>query len=119
MKLSDLKENQLYWQGPPWLNKYKSEWPSEHGGYCFLEASTSDACAKEAAKVKTFALSATLPYEEFFRGYSSYSKIVRLVIRILRWRHPVNKRLDHTSRPDLIGPKEYKNAEYFLFSLVQ
>ena len=84
-----------------------------------MEASTSDACIKEAAKVKTFALSATLPYEEFFRGYSSYSKVVRLVARILRWRHPVNKQLDHTCRPDLIGPKEYKNAEYFLFSLVQ
>ena len=110
MKLSNLKENQLYWQGPPWLSKYKSEWPSEHGGYCSLEASTSDACVKEAAKVKTFALSATLPYEEFFRGYSSYSKVVRLVARILRWRHPVNKQLDHTCRPDLIGPKEYKNV---------
>ena len=119
MKLSNLKENQLYWQGPPWLSKYKFEWPSEHGGYCSLEASTSEACVKEAAKVKTFALSATLPYEEFFRGYSSYSKVVRLVARILRWRHPVNKQLDHTCRPDLIGPKEYKNAEYFLFSLVQ
>ena len=50
MKLSDLKDKQLYWQGPPWLSKYKFEWPSEHGDYCPLEASTSDACVKEAAK---------------------------------------------------------------------
>ena len=87
---------------------------SEHEDYCSLEASTSDACVKEAAKVKTFALSATLPCEGFFRGYLSYSKVVRLVASILRWRHPVNKQLEH-----LIGPKEFKNAKYFLFSLVQ
>ena len=50
MKLSDLKDNQLYWQGPPWLSKYKFEWPSEHGGYCSLEASTSDAVSKKLLK---------------------------------------------------------------------
>ena len=46
MKLSDLKDNQFYWQGPPWLNKYmyKLEWSSEQANYCLLEASTKDAC---------------------------------------------------------------------------
>ena len=68
IKFSDLKDDQFYWQGPPWLSKYKFEWSSEQADYWLLKASTSDACVKKASKMKPFAFSTTLSYNEFFEN---------------------------------------------------
>ena len=120
MKLADLKVSELYWRGPPWLLKENSEWPSHGVALPAFAVDTKENFLKETAKVKLCTVATnSSSYENLFQGYNSYPKVVRLTARILRWRHPENKTLDDVCRPELIGPNEFENAEYYLFSLVQ
>ena len=73
----------------------------------------------EEVKTKTALTAlAALPTVDIFERFSSYSKIVRVVARILQWRNRVDK-TPRTYRSLLISADEFERAENFIFKVVQ
>ena len=118
IKLDQLKDSSLYWHGPDWLILEESCWPAQDVA-CVLTPESIEEIKVEEVKTKTALTAlAAFPEVDILKRFSSYSKIVRVVARILRWRSRIDK-TRKTYHSLLISAEEFEHAENYIFQIVQ
>ncbi|XP_050535012.1 uncharacterized protein LOC126902032 [Daktulosphaira vitifoliae] len=106
-----LNEMQLWWQGPSWLSKDKTEWPSQNNGV--LEISSNMLERKSTTKF----IGNVIEEANLLDKFSSLNKILRIMAYCLRFIDiKVHKKLFKTS---VINPDELNRANINLIRIVQ
>ena len=109
---AQLHEAKLWWQGPAWLQRPPSEWPS-----CSEDFQTEE----EARSAKNVFISTANDIAEFTKwleNFSSADKIIRILAYIHRWRQNA-KRIPSDRQRLWLTATEISAGLIFLIRLVQ
>ena len=108
MPAESLKENELFWKGPAWLSLPEI-------GTCDEEPpDETQECQCEAKMPKVLVVETTCTQHVLLSRYERFTKIVRILAQILKWRKIIPKTEDgHLTTDDC------KVAEQFLIRNVQ
>lgn len=104
-----------WWTGPEWLYLEEQYWPKSK-----VNCSGKEEEAISSEKNKNVAVNVEIILENFSNNllyFNQYSKIVRLVARLLRLSPRIREEYNVTTVH--IGSEEYKNAEITLIKLLQ
>ncbi|XP_062704559.1 uncharacterized protein LOC134286880 [Aedes albopictus] len=113
MPPNELKDFTPWWNGPDWLRQPSRFWPS-------LTAPVHEEFPPDQLEERIVALPAQIiPPNELFSLYSSFTKLVRIVAIILRFRHNSNPQNRHEKRTGFLSTVELVQSTEQLVKIAQ
>ncbi|CAL1288082.1 unnamed protein product, partial [Larinioides sclopetarius] len=86
LAVTELKNSDLWWQGPPWLKQDESTWPKNLVPSKHLECENQETLEiKAIASLNTNVLDEDQGFDSFVSKYSSFSKLVRITAYLIRF----------------------------------